>query len=265
MSASLTFLHGNHIPRCIATVDKHFSYYTLQFMTRGGVELFYDDDRHELHGPHVWTCQPGPLIRFHEWPRGKPWEHRYIAFTGPATAEWITHGLWLTHPIQLTSPELVTRLRGWFDELLEARRHLDALSQRTAVNLLERILLELARHTIHTAAGSQPAWIEQVMSQLQSAHEADSDYHQMAEELGLGFSTFRRQFKRWTGKSLHDYRLDCRVAAAKELLGDTDLPIKRIAMRLGYQDVFYFSRQFHDRARVSPAAYRKSRQAINDT
>jgi hypothetical protein len=49
----------------VATVDKRFTYHTVQLMTRGEVELFYDDERHLMDGVWVWPCQPGPHIRFH--------------------------------------------------------------------------------------------------------------------------------------------------------------------------------------------------------
>ena len=50
--------------RCIARVDKRFDgYYTLQFMARGGLELYYGDERHELKGAWFWTAQPGPRTR----------------------------------------------------------------------------------------------------------------------------------------------------------------------------------------------------------
>jgi len=44
-------------------------------------------------------------------------------------------------------------------------------------------------------------------------------------------------------------------------LGETNLPIKEIAERLGYNDVYFFSRQFRKQMGVPPAAYRKSRQS----
>jgi transcriptional regulator GlxA family with amidase domain len=55
--------------------------------------------------------------------------------------------------------------------------------------------------------------------------------------------------------------LQSRIAAARHLLSDTDLPIKQIAARLGYSNVYFFSRQFTAMAGVSPGIYRTSRQS----
>ncbi|MGC4030741.1 MAG: helix-turn-helix transcriptional regulator [Tepidisphaeraceae bacterium] len=65
---------------------------------------------------------------------------------------------------------------------------------------------------------------------------------------------------RQTGQSPHQYVIGLRVATAREMLLKTDLPVKEIARRLGYADVFYFGRQFKRQTGVSPALFRKSRE-----
>ncbi len=58
--------------------------------------------------------------------------------------------------------------------------------------------------------------------------------------------------------AIHMYVLQCRVARAKTLLIETDLPMKLIAQQLGYSDVYYFSRQFHELVGVTPTIYPKT-------
>ena len=86
------------------------------------------------------------------------------------------------------------------------------------------------------------------------------NYDTLAEELGTSPATFRRRFKQATGSSPHEYLLHCRAAEARRLLGEGDLSIKEIADRLGYRDVYFFSRQFRQLTGVPPGAYRRSRQ-----
>src|SRR4051794_24178084 len=90
----LTFLHGSRIPRCSAEVDKHFDgYYTLQFMTVGAVDLFYDRQHHLLEGRWCWTAFPGPWIRFRRAYGCSWWDHRYVAVNGPVAVRWLAEGL----------------------------------------------------------------------------------------------------------------------------------------------------------------------------
>ena len=90
--------------------------------------------------------------------------------------------------------------------------------------------------------------------------EGTVDHEQIADELGMAEVTFRRRFRAVTGAPPHEYVLQARVAEARRLLGETDLPIKSIAQQLGYKDVYFFSRQFKRFAGVPPALYRRSRQ-----
>ena len=62
----------------------------------------------------------------------------------------------------------------------------------------------------------------------------------------MRLSTLREKFKGATGKPMHVYVLEKRMIAARALLGDTDLPLKEIAVRLGYSDLYYFHHQLQD-------------------
>ena len=75
----------------------------------------------------------------------------------------------------------------------------------------------------------------------------------------MALSTLRRRFREATGDSLHERYLAMRLAAARELLLQTDLPIREIAERLGYQDVYFFTRQFSQRVGTSPGRFRRTR------
>ncbi len=259
MPTDLIFLHGSHTSQCIATVDKHFVYHTLQLMTAGSVELFYDDRRTLMEGQWMWPCCPGPRIRFHEWPRGRPWAHRYIAMSGTRVRSWQAAGLWPEQPERIEDPYAARRLAGWMDDVIADARRPGRWSRLRAINTLERILLDRAEHRA-SAAPAQPAWLGRVLARLADLQSPEPDYAALAQEQGMSLSTLRRQFRRLTGLSPHDYRLEARINAAQQMLGETDLPIKAIASRLGYLDVYYFTRQFRQRTGVTPGEYRRSRQ-----
>src|SRR5690606_17960949 len=88
-ATDLTFLHCAHFPNCKAHVDKYFEgYSTLQYMSRGGVELYFDQQRHELRGGWFWSATPGPRIRFHSIDPPAVWSHRYVAFRGRLVDRW---------------------------------------------------------------------------------------------------------------------------------------------------------------------------------
>ena len=256
MAIDLAFLHGNHGPRCDARVDKHFDgYCTLQFMSVGGVELFYDERRYLMEGAWYWPAFPGPRVRFHPAPGYKRWDHRYVAFNGPLVNRWVAAKLFLDAPQRAIS---VSDDPRQFDELLDHARRRGRWGTLRAINLLERILLQLAE--ARSATQSPEAWLTSVMKRLDQTDSFVIDYAALAEEHGMALSTLRRRFRQATGIPLHSYLLQSRIAQARTLLGETDLPIKTIAHRIGYHDVYFFSRQFRQETGVPPATYRRSGQ-----
>ena len=258
--AELTFLYGESVPRCAHRIDKHFvGYNTLQYMSGGAVELTVGTERHGLQGRWFWSAYPGPRITFHAAGPAKTWRHRYIAFRGPRVQRWAADGMF---PI---APQPAPRGRDFgerFDHLLDlaTRRSGEPFAAMRATHLLEEILIELAED--RTAARSRPAWLRAAIGTLDLAArgEAAVDYERVAEDLGMADVTFRRRFRAATGAPPHEYVLQSRVAEARRLLGETDVPIKSIAQQLGYSDVYFFSRQFKKFAGVPPALFRKSRQ-----
>ena len=257
MIDELTLLHAAHRPRCIASVDKIINYHTLQLMTRGQVELFYDDTRHLMENQWLWPCYPGPVIRFHEFPRGRSWNHRYIAFSGPLVRRWEAAGIMPVQPLRLNEKR-ASDLALRFDRMLSQMNRPGRWGQAHAVNLLESILLDIAEKQ-NTVQVKPPAWLREVIDIL-SKPENKPDYRAIARQVHLSLPTLRRHFKQATGIPLHQYRLDMLITEARRQLGNTDKPIKQISDDLGYQDVYYFTRQFTQTVGISPARFRRSRQ-----
>ena len=83
------------------------------------------------------------------------------------------------------------------------------------------------------------------------------DFEELSISLGLPYRTFRHVFGKETGTSPHQYQLEIRLARAKNLLRSTEMPVAEIAETLGFNSTWYFSHFFQNRARTSPAAYRK--------
>lgn len=276
MDRELVFLHGRHFPGCVAHVNKRFDYETLQLCTRGRVEVWYDQTRHQLGPGGVWPCYPGPRVRFHaaaDSPlQASPlatgqgsadhqepaWDHRYVAFVGPTASAWRAEGLLPDAPVTLEQ-EAMLELAEQFKTLHEFMRRSDRWGRLRAIHALEGMLLRLAEWQ-QSPGTSPPSWLTAVMDRLGDTEAEDPDYDTLAAAMGMSRPTLRRRFRDATGQALHEYRLTCKVAKARELLGETDEPIKAVAESLGYRDVFYFTRQFTQHAGVSPGAYRQSRQ-----
>ncbi len=279
--APLIFLYATHIPRCRHHIDKVFQgYYTLQYMepgSPGGVKLEIGNRHFGLKGRWFWSCYPGPRICFH--PAEDPadpqhsspsaqhsfWNHRYVAFRDSGAGllgRWSAEGLFPIAPQRAPAATFGKR----FDALLRLVHRHDHWSQRRAVHALEGLLLELAeaRATADDPEVRQRPWLPAILQQLEEAGSAGAsalvNYDALAAGLGISVETFRRQFRAAVGVSPHTYVVQARIAAAKKLLAETRLPLKTVAAHMGYNDLFFFARQFRNTAGVTPGMYRRSVQ-----
>lgn len=86
---------------------------------------------------------------------------------------------------------------------------------------------------------------------------------QLAEDLNMSYSNFRKMFKKHTGESPHQYYLDLKLMRAKELLITTNMSIKEIAYELNFQTVYYFSRIFKRKMNLTPSEVRNPTMVSN--
>lgn len=259
VSEPLTILATTRAPTCTFRIDKRLQgYHTIQFLSEGGVALAYDEEWYTLEGgPWFWPAFPGPRLRFHVAPGHPTWFHRHVGFQGPGVQRWIAAGLWPTRP-QPAPPG-----RDWaafFDELITQARRPDRWGRLRATCLLEQLVVELAEARVAPPPDAAAPWVQTVLAGLEDNAFAP-DYHAVAQLLGISVGTLRRRFKVVTGLTLHEHVLQKRIARARTLLRETDLPLCVVAARLGYDNVYFFSRQFRQRVGAAPGAYRQSRQS----
>lgn len=141
-------------------------------------------------------------------------------------------------------------------------------SPATASVLLRGLLLDLLRQPpwrpLETGSGVEPS-SEQRIVRLMAAVRSESggrlpSVSEMAARVHLSSAHFSRLFHKVSGQSPIRFLLDIRLSLARHLLRESSLSIGEIAERLGYQDVFFFSRQFREKAGMPPSAYRGGRE-----
>ena len=77
----------------------------------------------------------------------------------------------------------------------------------------------------------------------------------IAQEVGLSYSSFRREFRKKMGVSPNTYCISDRMHRSKELL--LKYSVKEVADQLGYADPFTFSEQFKKEIGLSPRAWKQ--------
>lgn len=89
--------------------------------------------------------------------------------------------------------------------------------------------------------------------------------NELAAQHYLSYIQFSRRFKTATGSTPQDYISALRLKQAQELLADTPLPVKQIAVTCGFANEYYFSNFFRKHCQMSPSQYRNMIRSTDDT
>jgi AraC family transcriptional regulator, transcriptional activator of pobA len=80
----------------------------------------------------------------------------------------------------------------------------------------------------------------------------------VARELGLTPGHLTTVVRRRTGRTVGEWVLEHRMAAARDLLVTTDLSAEQVAGRVGFADPVYFSRRFRQAHGLPPGTWRSA-------
>lgn len=115
------------------------------------------------------------------------------------------------------------------------------------------------------AESKQPALIsDQLFDKINLAKKYMNDHshetikmEDIAREIGMSYSLFRKMFKTYTGFSPGHYFLQLKLARSKELLLEGGLTCKEVAFQMGFVTVEHFHSIFRKYYGVSPDKFRK--------
>ncbi len=88
---------------------------------------------------------------------------------------------------------------------------------------------------------------------------------EIAETLNMSYSWFRKLFKDYTGFAPAQYIQELRIQKGKELLTNTSLSAKEIALKTGFENPEYFFTAFKKKTGMTPVQYRSLTQRSEST
>ena len=85
----------------------------------------------------------------------------------------------------------------------------------------------------------------------------------VVEQFPVTRRSLERRFQRVLGRTIHDEISRCRLERAKQLLVETDEPIKAIALAAGFPSAQHMSRVFRSIEGIAPARYRHDAKKLD--
>lgn len=153
---------------------------------------------------------------------------------------------------------LSSELLNLFHKLIETVQTAQSGYQQISAGITLQILGYLYSVSLNSQQEKTPIGrlIEKAKFLLQESIEKNIDLEKMASELPMGYSSFRKEFKKLTGEPPNQFVLNLRLNRAKYLLESSTFSINEIAAQTGFESAFYFSKLFKKKNGVSPKFYR---------
>jgi len=124
--------------------------------------------------------------------------------------------------------------------------------------LSERILLDLINICQNATSGFEfGGRLSPALTFINQNYDKSITNEQLAELCDLSTTHFRRLFKEQMGISPMHYRENIRIHWAIKLLESQMFTISEVADRLGYSDIYHFSKVFKRHTGNSPSFYKK--------
>ena len=236
------------------------SEYQLLYITEGEGEFqSASTEKTTVKAGDFFLLFPGEWHTYH--PKGRQgWKSYWIGFKGQNMDSRVRAGF-------LTPSKPIYHV-GYSAEVISLYKQAYAAAQEEAayaqqlmaglVNHLIGMMYSLERNReLKSRNQTHVDLVNRARLRIRESLETPLTIQQVAQELGVSYSNFRKLFKEHTGLSPAIYQQDLRLQRAKELLSSTDLSIKEIAYRLDFESPDYFSAKFKLKTGLKPTEFRQ--------
>ncbi len=132
---------------------------------------------------------------------------------------------------------------------------------RPNANFVDQLLLDnsLRELLIHMAKSNLPQYsknLTAILQYIENHYFENLGISSLSQEFSLSQSYIARLFKKELSKKPSEYINGLRISVAKTMLLETDLSVAQIAEKVGFSDIYYFSRVFKKLVGISPAKTR---------
>lgn len=197
--------------------------------------------------PNSYYCQ--------EYRDEQELNYLWVHFTGGQVEEILNDYGILKFP-QINKTHSSNHLQTRFQRLFDCFVKKDFLLERDLSASLDKLLIEIARAVINRE--KPKISLSKSLNYINNNYNTQIKITDLAKMEALSMTRFNLHFKEQIGMPPTKYIINLRMASAKELLEESDLPIKQIGAMCGYDDYNFFAKTFKELFALSPKKYREN-------
>jgi AraC-like DNA-binding protein len=266
IEANMPYPPGNHPTRYLFSTQKGriLDEYQLIYLSKG-VGWFTSGSckKTEVQAGHFFLLFPG------EWHTYEPlqetgWDEYWIGFNGINMDSRTENGFFnINKPIfHVGINEEIVQL---YRQAVSIAEKQESGFQQMLAGIVNYLLgFAYSRNKMNSLEDLQLSnQINRAKYLMRDTYTEDIVFKNIAKQVGMSYSWFRRIFKQYTGFSPLQYVQELRLQKSKDLLTNTMNPIKEIAFDSGFENADYFCTAFRNKTGMSPLKYRYFTQGKN--
>lgn len=243
--------------------------YILIYCTKGEGWFILDDKKYIVPENHFFVL-PADVPHQYGSSENNPWYIYWVHFKGRKSKTIFEH-LRGVISIEMGNDSRISDRIAFFDELLNI---MESGTEESIVNYVNLsfnhlissfLYISTYRKAKHTKEKAENTYFISLATHFMYENiENKLTLRDLASHFGYSDSYFYRLFFKETKYAPVTYFLYLKIERACQLLKSTNLKINQIALKLAFDDPYYFSRIFKKIVGMSPKAYRESLSSSPD-
>jgi AraC-like DNA-binding protein len=215
-------------------------------------------DKQYKVGPFEFFILPQNVEHAYGSSENNPWSIYWVHFGGDTLPHFNSMHTVQEHlkPYYIKSSEEIFSVFSRMYKTLELGYSIDNLmfSNMCLSHFISLFIYNARHYQIKTDEKTDT--IDSAILYMQEHIKKNISLNELSKQYNYSPSRFSNLFKQKTGYAPIDYFIQMKMQKASQELDFTDKPIKEVAIDLGFDDPYYFSRRFSKIIGMSPTKYR---------
>lgn len=259
--ADLYITHIGIFPKALGHLRKRplgCSQYILIYCVEGEGWVEIDGKQIKIQSNQVYIIPPKTPCCYGANNKN-PWTNYWLHFTGENAALYSPPAFKIIDIPPANDSRIEERLL-LFEEMLQNFGDYFKFEKVIYANIcLKQFLTSVKYLDVYRSVNKEPEndLLKKVISYMKNNLHKNTRISQLAETYNCSASNIYKLFKMNLDSSPQDFFIHLKMERARKYLIQTNLKVKEVGLKLGYDDQYYFSRIFSKHVGLSPVNFRK--------